>query len=66
MRLCDATDDVNRRAKAYRDLGEVLLLAGRTSDASAAVDEAVRLYELKGNLTGARRARELESDLAVA
>jgi DNA-binding SARP family transcriptional activator len=66
VRLCDATDDLNRRAEAYRDLGEVFLLARRTSDASAAVNQAILLYELKGNVAGARRVRALESDLAVA
>jgi DNA-binding SARP family transcriptional activator len=66
VRLSDLTDDLNRRAEAYRDLGEVLLLAGRASQASEAVEQAVHLHELKGNIVGARRARELASDLAMA
>ena len=44
-------------ADAVRDLGEVLELAGRRRESAEAVDEAVRLYELKGNLAAAAAVR---------
>ena len=56
VRRADATDDLNRRAEAYRDLGEVLRLA-EDPRAAEAYEKALELYELKGNLAGARRAR---------
>jgi DNA-binding SARP family transcriptional activator len=64
VRLSDTTDDLNRRAEAHRDLGEVLGLAGRSSEASDAFKRAVELYESKGNLVGAARARALDDDRA--
>ena len=44
-------------ADVLLDLAEVLHLAGRGEDASAAAAEAVSLYERKGNVASARRAR---------
>jgi hypothetical protein len=42
---------------------EVLRLGGQIDEAEAALDEAVRVAEQKGNLVGARRAREALEDL---
>jgi len=56
--LADATDGLNRRAKVYRDLGEVLSIAAREAEATAAFDHAVALYERKGNVAGAARTHE--------
>ena len=57
------TDYVNAHADAVADLGEVLLLAGRGSEAATTVREAIRLYELKGNVAsaGALRGRVADS-----
>jgi tetratricopeptide (TPR) repeat protein len=48
------TDYLNLKAKAVADLGEVLLLAGRAEESAAMTAEAIRLYELKGNVAAAR------------
>ena len=44
-------------ADVLLDLAEVLALAGRMEDAAATAAEAVSLYERKGNVASARRAR---------
>jgi hypothetical protein len=41
------------------DLAEVLRLAGRAEEASAALERAVELYERKGNSVSAGKARAL-------
>jgi tetratricopeptide (TPR) repeat protein len=64
--LSESTDALNRRAKALRDLGEVLRLAGRRSEAALAFEQAIGLYEQKGNIVGAARAGALEDELAFA
>ena len=46
-------------ADALMDLGEVFDLANQRSAAGAAIKEAIRFYELKGNLLAASRARSL-------
>ena len=63
--LADTTDDLNRRAKAHRDLGEVLRLARNGNDASSAFERAIELYGQKGNVVGAAGVRVLEDDLAL-
>jgi len=50
-------------ADVLLDLAEVLRLAGRAEEASAAAAEAVSLYERKGNVASARRARDLLAGL---
>jgi DNA-binding SARP family transcriptional activator len=64
-RLSDTTDDLNRRAEAHRDLGEVCLLGGRSRDAASAFARAIDLFEQKGNAIGARSVRSLDDDLAL-
>ncbi len=54
--LAESTDALNQHAKALLDLAEVLALGGRNEEASAATDEAFRLYALKRNLVAVRRA----------
>jgi class 3 adenylate cyclase len=44
---------------ALMDLGEVLELAGEEEAAAAAIQQAIDLYELKGNVLAANRARAL-------
>jgi predicted ATPase/class 3 adenylate cyclase len=64
--LGEPTDLVITRADALSDLAEVLALAGRREEALAAVDEAARLYERKGNATALGRARSAAEELAAA
>ncbi len=45
-------------ADVLLDLAEVLRLAGRLEDAAATAAEAVSIYERKGNVASARRARD--------
>ncbi|MDQ3090063.1 MAG: sulfotransferase family protein [Actinomycetota bacterium] len=47
---CDAP---NVHADALVDLAEVLRIAGRTEDATAALEDAMRLYDRKGNTVSA-------------
>jgi tetratricopeptide (TPR) repeat protein len=45
------------QTEAYSALGEVLRMAGRATDAMTPLEEALRLYELKGNLVAASHVR---------
>jgi len=51
------TDALNLRAACRLDAAEVHSLAGRRDDAVASVENALALYEQKGNTTGAELAR---------
>ncbi|MDQ3857270.1 MAG: adenylate/guanylate cyclase domain-containing protein, partial [Actinomycetota bacterium] len=55
--LVTASDFLNVHADAVRDLGEALLLLGRVADARPVLEEAIRLYEAKGNAVSAAAAR---------
>jgi tetratricopeptide (TPR) repeat protein len=57
VRLSEPTDLLGTRAAALADLADVLELAGREDEALAALLEAARLYESKGNLTALGRVR---------
>jgi tetratricopeptide (TPR) repeat protein len=59
------TDWLNTRGDAMLDLAEVLELAGMRDEAAAAIAEAVRFYEQKGNIVAAGKAHELLAGLAV-
>jgi hypothetical protein len=52
-------DFIVPQAEALMDLAEVLRLAGKSEAAEATVEEALRLYELKGNVLMAERAHAL-------
>jgi predicted Zn-dependent protease len=54
--LVEQTDMLNHRCDALLDLAEVLELSGRREEAMAAVEDALALYERKGNLVMARRS----------
>jgi hypothetical protein len=47
------------RAKTTSNLAEVLHLAGRAEEAAAALGEAIRLHEQKGNVAAARDCHDL-------
>ena len=55
VELLETTDQVNERAKALLDLGEVLSLTGRARDAATAVRRGLKLLEAKGNEALARQ-----------
>ena len=49
---------------AFVDLGQVLSAAGKSDEATAALDQALGCYERKGNLPDAARVRSLLEQLA--
>jgi tetratricopeptide (TPR) repeat protein len=55
--LAEQTNLLEIRGDTIVDLAEILSLAGRPAEAAAALDEAVALYERKGNVVSASRAR---------
>ena len=65
VELAATTDATSRHARAIRDLGEVLRLAGRLTEAGSAFQRAEQLYEQKGNLLGAAQARAHQRELAL-
>jgi class 3 adenylate cyclase/tetratricopeptide (TPR) repeat protein len=60
--LAEPTDMLNAHAEALMDLAEVLTLAQK--DASAELEQALALYERKGNVVMAERARAHLAELA--
>jgi DNA-binding SARP family transcriptional activator len=66
VEIADRTDALNHRAKICLDLAEVLRTAGRDAEASNAVERALALYEQKGNVVGAQRARAFLGASALA
>jgi DNA-binding SARP family transcriptional activator len=55
--LVSRTDSPSRHADALVALAEVRRLADRNDEAFAATEHALRLYQLKGNIASAERAR---------
>lgn len=55
--LGEATDMLNWHGSAVAALAEVYALAGRADEAREQIEQALALYERKGNLVLARRAR---------
>jgi DNA-binding SARP family transcriptional activator len=55
--LAAETDFLVLRGDAFVDLAEVLRLAGRDADAVPLLEQALELYEQKGNVVAAERAR---------
>jgi tetratricopeptide (TPR) repeat protein len=49
IEYAETTDFLLGHGDALADLAEVLELAGRREEAARALDEAIELYELKGN-----------------
>ena len=48
----------NLHAFSLAELGAVLQTAGRVDEARAALQEAIAIYEAKGNVVSAARAQE--------
>jgi class 3 adenylate cyclase/tetratricopeptide (TPR) repeat protein len=57
VRLAEQTDDINSQGRALIDLAEVLELAGRRTDAVGVLERALELFEQKGNVVSAEKAR---------
>jgi tetratricopeptide (TPR) repeat protein len=57
--ISSATDVVDLRAQALADLAEVLRLADRREESRAFAEEALELYEKKGNVVAAGRLHAL-------
>jgi tetratricopeptide (TPR) repeat protein len=57
----DQTEWPNLRGGARVSLAKALLAAGRTDEASRTAEEAVEIYDAKGNLAAAAQARDLLS-----
>ncbi len=51
--IASTADYLDLRANAFADLAEVLQLAGKPEESTAAAQEAIRLYEQKGNIVAA-------------
>jgi ATP/maltotriose-dependent transcriptional regulator MalT len=66
VRRAEETDDLNCRAKVRVDLAEVLRVDGNSREGAEAVQVAVELFDRKENLVGAKRARALLTEMAVA
>jgi class 3 adenylate cyclase/tetratricopeptide (TPR) repeat protein len=58
-------DHGETRARSLRYLAEVLALAGRTEEAERVAADALAVFDEKGDLTGAARARELLVSLGI-
>jgi tetratricopeptide (TPR) repeat protein len=63
--LAEQTDDLNLTGDALVALGAVLAAEHNPAQATKAYRRAVELYERKGNVASAARARELAQDPAV-
>ena len=61
--LAAQTDFLNLHGDALVDFAEVARLTGRSGQAISAVGEAITLYERKGNLVSAAKARALLEEL---
>jgi class 3 adenylate cyclase/tetratricopeptide (TPR) repeat protein len=55
--IASETDMLNGLGDAYMDLAEVLEVAGKQDEARTALEQALTLYERKGNLVMAERTR---------
>jgi class 3 adenylate cyclase/tetratricopeptide (TPR) repeat protein len=64
IRLLSETDSLVAQADALIALSEVVAVAGRRAEARASVEQALGLYERKGDLVSAARARTLLAGLA--
>jgi tetratricopeptide (TPR) repeat protein len=63
VRLSQRSDDISQQGDALADLAAVLDHAGRANEAATALRDAIALYECKGNIVSAARARALVEHL---
>ena len=64
--LAGATDALSQHGTVLLALGEVLRLDDRPAEAAAAIEEAIRLFDTKGNVAAGDRARSLLAELTTA
>jgi class 3 adenylate cyclase/tetratricopeptide (TPR) repeat protein len=64
--LIDGTDFTNDRANVRLDLAEVLYASSKSESAVEMARDSLRLYEQKGNLVAAAKARSLLAKLIAA
>ena len=65
VEIASATDYLDARATAVRDLAQVLRLTGRPTESVAMATEAIRLYETKGNVVAAGKLRAFLAESSV-
>jgi tetratricopeptide (TPR) repeat protein len=58
----DRTDFLFDRGTVHTDRGETLRLLGREDEARSAFDEAIRLFDQKGDLVSSERVRRLRAE----
>lgn len=63
VHLVDGTEWPDDRAQVRMGLGQVLRMAHRSAEAAEVISEAVDLYEQKGNIVSAARARVVLGEL---
>jgi class 3 adenylate cyclase/tetratricopeptide (TPR) repeat protein len=63
--LAAGTDFLDNRAQTLADLAEVLRLAGRPEESAAAVADAIRIHDQKGNVVEAEKLRALLARLQI-
>ena len=61
--LIETSDQLDLQGNGLPDFAEVRELAGAPADAAALSERAARLFERKGNVVSARRARQLAERL---
>jgi tetratricopeptide (TPR) repeat protein len=66
LTLVASTDALTQHASVLMDRAEVLRAAQQFGDAARSAEEALRLFEAKGNVVAARHARTLVEEFAVA
>ena len=65
LELASRTDALNRHGDSLLALAEILRLQGRDDEAEGQIREALRLYEQKGNVISADRAKAMLLEGAV-
>jgi tetratricopeptide (TPR) repeat protein len=66
LELVSRTDALNRHADSLLALAEVLRLSARREEAADLVEQALQVYELKGNVVAAKKTRALLGEPAIA
>jgi hypothetical protein len=64
--ISSASDFLDDQGIMFADLAEVHELAGRPDEAAVALEQALRMFEAKGNVTSAGRTRERLARLRVS
>ena len=63
--MTERGQNFNARGTAQMRLAEVLSMAGRSGEAASALNDAIQLYERKGNLVSGQAARVLLEKLSI-